>query len=178
MHTLNNIPRIMLNRIAFSLFSLLILISCKKTYENGDPTLVINEVMPVNSSTVADQNGEFDDWIELYNLSTTGINMSGYYLSDSKKDVTKWKFPEGTTLGSHSYLIIWADNDTLEAGLHANFKLSSAGEDVVLSDSHGQQLDKMSFPAQELQLTWSRVPNGTGPFKWQSPTYNRSNDSR
>jgi hypothetical protein len=156
----------------------IITISCKKTYETPDATVVVNEVMPVNSVTAADQNGEYDDWIELYNLSSSPVNLSGYYLSDNKKEPGKWKFPQGTNIAAKGYLIVWADNDTTETGLHANFKLSSEGEDAVISNPEKTILDKVSFPAQSLELSWSRVPNGTGEFKWQTPTFNKSNGSK
>lgn len=138
---------------------------------------MINEALPVNSITMPDQNGEYDDWIELFNKSSASVNLSGYFLSDDKKELGKWKFPEGTNIAAKSYLIIWADGDTTEVGLHASFKLSSTGEDVVLSDPSGVKLDKMSYPAQPLELSYSRVPDGTGEFKWQTPTYNRTNGS-
>lgn len=170
---------IMINKISYILILVFIVsISCKKTYETPDPTVVINEVMPKNTSTAADQNGEYDDWIELFNLTSATIDLSGYYLSDTKKDVTKWKFPEKTSIASNGYLIIWADNDTLEAGLHATFKLSASGEEAILSNPQKTVIDKVSFPAQTLELTYSRVPNGTGDFKWTSPTFNRSNGSK
>lgn len=156
----------------------IITFSCKKTYETPPSSIVINEVMPVNNVTAADQDGEYDDWIELYNLSSTSVNLSGYYLSDNKKEPGKWKFPQGTTIGANGYLIVWADNDTTEVGLHANFKLSSGGEDALISNPEKSIIDKTTFPAQSLELTWSRVPNGTGEFKWQSPTFNKSNGSK
>jgi hypothetical protein len=159
------------------IFLLLFIVStsCKKTYETPDPTVVINEVMPVNSSTAMDSNGEYDDWVELYNLTSKAIDLSGYYLSDTKKDILKWKFPINTIIEPHGYLIIWADNDTLETDLHATFKLSSSGEEVILTNTQKTIIDKVKFPAQTLDITYSRVPNGTGDFKWQSPTFNRSN---
>ena len=165
----------MTNKIIFIFLLAFIFYSCKKTYETPDPTVVINEVMPKNTSTAADQNGEYDDWIELFNLTSATIDLSGYYLSDTKKDVTKWKFPEKTSILSNGYLIIWADNDTLETGLHANFKLSASGEEAILSNRQKTVIDKVTFPAQTLELTYSRIPNGIGDFKWASPTFNRSN---
>lgn len=167
----------MINKTFFTVIFLISMIafSCKKTYENPESNVVINEVMPVNNVTVEDQNGEYDDWIELYNLSSASINLSGYYLSDSKKNPEKWKFPVGTSIVGKGYLIIWADEDTTESGLHANFKLSSAGEDVIFSNSEKARLDKVSYPAQALELSYSRVPNGTGEFKWQTPTFNKPN---
>jgi hypothetical protein len=170
----------MLKTIAFLAVLMILLISgsCKKYYETVPGAVVINEIMPVNSTTIADQDGEYDDWIELFNLSYAAIDLSGYYLSDSKKEIKKWKFPHGTSIAENGYLIIWADNDTNQTGLHANFKLSSAGEEVVLTKPDGTITDKTEFPAPALELSYSRVPNGKGPFKWQTPTFLRSNDSR
>jgi hypothetical protein len=170
----------MLKTITFITVLLILIISgsCKKYYETVPGAVVINEIMPVNTTTVTDQDGEYDDWIELYNLSYAVIDLSGYYLSDSKKENKKWHFPQGTSIRENGYLIIWADNDTTQTGLHANFKLSSAGEEVVLTKPDGTITDKTTFSAQTLELSYSRVPNGKGAFKWQTPTFLRSNDSR
>ncbi len=156
-----------------------ILVACEKTVDNtATGEVVINELMPVNTTTVADQNGQYDDWIELYNKSFNSIDMSGYYLSDNHKKNLKWKFPEGVSITGNGYLIIWADDDTTQSGLHANFKLSSAGEEVVLSRADGKIIDQVTFPAQSLELSYSRVPNGTGDFRWVIPTFNRNNDTK
>jgi len=165
-----------------SIFSIILLssfftFSCKKTYETPDSSVVINEVLPVNSITMPDQNGGYDDWIELFNLSSSSVSLSGYYLSDSNKELGKWKFPQGTNIPANGYLIIWADGDTTETGLHTNFKLSSTGEDVILSNPEKIKLDKVEYPPQPLELSYSRVPNGTGEFIWRTPTYNKTNGS-
>ncbi len=170
----------MAKKLAFLtiLFFLIILYSCKKTYDPAFDDVVINEVMPLNSTTVMDNYDEFDDWIELFNLSSSAKDISGYYLSDSKNKISKWQFPQGTSIAGNGYLIIWADKDTTQLGLHSNFKLSSLGEVVVLSKPDLTIIDKISFPAQTLELSYSRIPNGTGSFRWQKPTYNRSNNSK
>lgn len=133
--------------------------------------------MPVNNSTATDQNGEYDDWIELYNLSASSLDISGHYLSDSKKNIYKWQIPYGTSISGKSYLMIWADEDTTQFGLHANFKLSSSGETVVLSKPDGTLIDKVEYPAQTLELSYSRNPDGTGLFRWQKPTFNWTNNN-
>jgi len=160
-----------------SIFLVIVLsLSCKKTYEYSRINIVINEVMPVNSSTQADPDGEYDDWIEIYNLTDDGIDLSGYFLSDDKKDPGKWQFPDNTQIGPKGYLIIWADDDgAYQQGLHANFKLSSTGESVLISDPDKLEIDKMSYPEQNLELSYARTPNGTGDFKWNTPSYNKSN---
>jgi hypothetical protein len=158
------------------LFFTLVLFSCKKTYENEKSPVVINELMPVNSTTVADNYGEFDDWVELYNTSSSDIDISGYYLSDNHKKPEKWQFPQGTVIAGKNFLIIWADGDSTQFGLHTNFKLSSEGEEVVLTKPDFAITDKIAFPAPTAELSYSRIPNGTGAFKWKNPTFNKSND--
>jgi hypothetical protein len=169
----------------FFISVILILTACKKD-NNEDitktPNIVINEIMPANSSTAHDQNGEFDDWIELYNLSDSTINVSGYYLSDSKSNQTKWSFPTGTEIQSDSFLIVWIDNDTLQTGLHANFKLSSLGETVILLNADVDLLDMVSYGEQPVEIgqplvekSFARIPNGTGAFSWVIPTFNSTN---
>ena len=160
------------------LLILLIQISCDKDDENPDinKDIVINEFMAVNSYTAADQDGEYDDWIELYNLSSEEIDMSGYYLTDSKNNLTKWKFPDGTSITGLGYLIVWADGDTNQVGLHTNFKLSSLGEKIILLTPELETIDKVEFNAQTNELAYARVPNGTGDFTWQTATFNYKND--
>ena len=158
------------------LFCLCTLYSCVKQDESLNGNVVINELMPVNSSVVADQNGEYDDWIELFNKSSVPVNLSGYYLTDSKKNLVKWKLPTGTSIAANGYLIVWADKDTTQIGLHSNFKLSSLGENVLLLQPDHTIIDKVEYPGQTLQLSYSRRPNGTGTFIWQAPTFNASNN--
>lgn len=168
-----------MRRYKFYLIALLVLFiqnSCDRDDEEIDKSVVINEFMVVNSTTVADQDGEYDDWIELYNLTLEEVDLSGFYLTDSKKNLTKWKFPAGTSITGGGYLIIWADGDTTQMGLHANYKLSSLGERVILLTPELKILDKVEYDAQPNELAYARVPNGTGEFIWQVATFNGTND--
>jgi hypothetical protein len=168
----------MIKNISFLTLFFIILVSysCKKTYKNPQHDVVINELMPVNSFTVTDEYGEYDDWIELFNKSSATIDLSGYFLSDNKNDLSKWVFPQGTSISGNSYLIIWADGDSTQWGLHTNFKLSSSGEKVVLSKPDDTIIDKVTYPANSLETSYSRSPNGTGDFRWQKPTFNKTNN--
>ena len=151
------------------------IVSCKKEDLYTTSDVKINEFMATNSGTVYDQNGEYDDWIELYNNSETSVDLSGYYLTDNHKKFTKWQFPSGTKIDGKGYLIIWADNDLTQADLHANFKLSSEGEEVLLITPKLKIADYVVYGRQSLELSYSRIPNGTGPFSWQEPTYDSEN---
>jgi len=150
--------------------------SCEKTdVRLTGKTVVVNELMPVNSTVASDQDGEYDDWIELFNPTSSAIDISGYFLTDNNDKPDKWVIPQGTTLAAKGYLIIWADKDTLQSGYHANFKLSAEGEKVLFSTPEGTIINKIDYPAQNRELSFSRVPDGTGEFSWQSATYNSSN---
>jgi hypothetical protein len=137
--------------------------------------IAINEVMAVNSSYVTDQDGEFDDWIELYNNSSSAVVLDGYYLTDNAAELTKWTFPLGTTVDANDYLIIWADKDTSQTGLHANFKLSGAGESLTLSDNNLKLVDEINFGAQTSDISYGRYVNGTGSFTLMTPSYKAFN---
>jgi len=72
------------------------------------PDLRINEVMASNGSTIADEDGDYEDWIELYNAGETAVDLSGWGLSDNEGNPFKWVFPEGAAIRAESYLLVWA----------------------------------------------------------------------
>jgi len=131
--------------------------------------VVINELMAFNTSSLKDPQGEYDDWIELHNLSDQEIDLSGMYLSDNKDNLRKWAFPASTTIPPKDYLIVWADADgKAQPGHHTNFKLSQNGEIVMLIDKDEQEnkiLDSIEFGKQEKDVAYGRVPDGTGDFR-------------
>lgn len=142
----------------------------------NDFPVVINEIMADNETTVQDPDGKYEDWIELYNNSFESVDLSGYHLSDKTDNLSKWPFPEGTSIAGNGYLIIWADEDEDEAGLHANFKLSKSGEQQYFSDPAGVVLDEVIFSAQSTDMSLARVPNGLGDFAIQKATFDKNND--
>ena len=133
------------------------------------PSVVINELMADNDNIFADPQGDYDDWLELHNLTDNAVTLTGMYISDKEDEPTKWAFPENTEIPAQGYLIVWLDEDEDDPeGLHANFKLSKNGETLILvgTDAHGNQvLDSVVFEAQETDTALGRLPNGTGDFQ-------------
>ncbi len=129
--------------------------------------VVINELMASNQSAVQDPQGQFEDWIELYNTADSAVDLSGLYLTDDNNS-RRWSIPQGTMMPAMSYLLVWADEDTTDVpGVHANFKLSKSGEAVLLYDTEAHNnvlLDSVSFGAQSDNISYGRIPNGSGPF--------------
>ena len=129
-------------------------------------TLAINEFMASNTTTVADESGEYEDWVEIYNYGNTSVYLGDYYLSDKSNDATKWSFPD-QWLEAGQYLLIWLDEDQVQGPLHANFKLSAGGEFIGIFDSdanHNTLIDGLDFDTQETDVPFGRYPDGTGPF--------------
>jgi len=139
--------------------------------------LVVNEIMASNSTTVTDPNGDYEDWFELYNNTANTLSLDNLYASDSQTNKLKWQFPAGTTIAPYSYLIVWADEDLTESGLHADFKFSAGGENCVLSYADGTEVDNVVFGAQTTDMGYARNPNGTGSFVIQAPTFNANNET-
>ena len=138
-------------------------------------SLVINELMSNNKSTVKDHSGKNEDWIELYNSSNFPVSTNNLYLSDTISNLLKWKLPNSVVLPD-DYLIVWADEDGNQGSDHANFKLSNLGEIVILSNSDSTIIDSISFPTQNEDISFGRSPNGYGNFTMLTPTFKSNND--
>ena len=69
-----------------------------------------------------------------------------------------------------------ADERSNQGGLHTNFRLSNNGEQIVLSNSLGQIIYSITFPNQSTNVSYARIPNGTGPFVYNNPSFNYNND--
>ena len=140
--------------------------------------IVINEVMASNQRTIFDEDGDASDWIEVYNSSLNSVNISGYYLSDDSLNVKKWRFGN-TIIQSGGYVLVYA-SDKNRQGItpHANFKISAAGESVLLSDSTGIVIDRVDIPASAVDISYGRTNDGLLPWIFQQPTPGSKNTGK
>lgn len=131
--------------------------------------LVINE-LGASKSAVLDDHDEQEDWIELYNTTSSAIDVAGLYITDNFTNKTKYKIPAGgaaTTIQPYGYTVLWADEQPDQGPLHLDIKLSADGEAVGLYQQVGSDLltiDETSFPVQQNNFSYARIPNGIGPF--------------
>jgi spore coat protein CotH len=141
--------------------------------------VVINELMASNTGTLSDPQGEFDDWIELHNISDHDVDLTGCYLSDEPNNPRKWAFPAGTVVPTDGYLIVWADEDgSATPGLHASFKLSADGEEIFLSDTDANFnaiLDSVSFGPQSTDRSYGRTADDADVWAVMDPTPDQPN---
>jgi hypothetical protein len=137
--------------------------------------LVINEFLADNGSTKADANGQFDDWIELFNNTNNTLSLRNLYMSDTYATPLKWKLPDSLVIAPKGYLLVWADEDLTQPGIHAGFKLSASGEKIILSYADGYVVDSITFGPQGKDISFGRCTNGTGTFKAFKPTFGSEN---
>ena len=113
--------------------------------------LYINEIMASNSYTLEDEDGDYSDYIEIYNGYNYKVNLDGYYLSDDEFKTNKWML-NNITIEPKQYVIIFASSKNKE--YHTNFKLSSKGEVVTLTDNSGNIISKVSYKEMQNDISY------------------------
>lgn len=125
-------------------------------------TVLINEFMSNNHSSFQDMDGDFSDWIELYNPSDTAINLFKYGLSDDKEDLRKWLLPD-LLIRPQGYVLIFASGKDVSVPneeLHTNFSIRAVGESLCLTNSNGDIIDQTSSVILSDNQVYTRVPDG------------------
>lgn len=139
------------------------------------PLLFINEIQSQNSSTIADEASEFDDWVEVYNPNNFDVDLAGYFWSDDSIDPLRDRLGvgnAGTIVPANGYQIFWADGSESEGPTHLDFALSGAGEEVILTSPTGTiTIDVVSFPVIPQDESYGRFCDGETNFLiWGVPT--------
>lgn len=116
-----------------------------KTYGQD---LNINEFLAINEQSMLDEDGDHSDWIELYNQSDSQVDLSGWFLSDDEADRFKWRINEAEIEAQGYKLIFASSKDRKGPGeLHSNFKISSSGEALLLTNPMGVLVDNIEATA-------------------------------
>lgn len=76
---------------------------------NVQAQVVINEGSNKNYLTLADEDGEYPDWIELFNPGSTSLDLLGYGISDNSSEPFKWVMPH-FILNPGDFLIIFCSS--------------------------------------------------------------------
>ena len=141
---------------------------------SSNHNLIINEVMASNGKTVANESGNFSDWIELYNNGRSTVNLNGFGLTDRLDMPYLWTFPD-TSIHPGAFLLIWASGNidgNHQNELHTNFKINKHGETITLTDSDGAVIDMVEVPISPRDISYGRRFNGSPEwafFKKPSP---------
>ena len=127
--------------------------------------VIINEVMASNGIY---ENGHAYDWVELYNDGNKTVDISGWYLSDSKKNPTKWAFPDGAKIKAGGYITVYCTggetaNKGKDSTFYTDWAISSSGETLILSDRDETEISRIKVPEQYGNVSWGR-PAGGGEY--------------
>lgn len=123
--------------------------------------LYINEFMADNETTIADEHGNYDDWIELYNPEDVAVWLGNKYMTDDLTEPNKWQMPDAY-IDAKGFILVWADDEPDEGPFHATFKLSKDGEEIGLFNDTQQTIDEIVFGEQSADISYGREMDGAG----------------
>jgi len=132
--------------------------------------LLLNEWMCNNEFGILDSDGDASDWVEIFNPSDQSIDMSGYGLSDDISEPMKWMFPDNTTIGAQSYLVVYLSGKDKAAGgeLHASFLLGQ-DDGLYLADASAAIIDSAQMEYLPGNVSKGRTEEGYGYFAYPTP---------
>lgn len=124
--------------------------------------VVINEFLAANKKAWTNEMGQTHDWIELYNTSSSNVDLTGWHLTDEAGDA-KWRFPSGMIPAS-GYLLVYASqlDGLINGELHANFTLAPGGEYLGLIKPDGITVVSEfapSYPSQTDDVSYGLRPD-------------------
>lgn len=129
-------------------------------------------MMSSNATSLADEDGDQPDWIELYNPGNQAINLLNYGLTDDPAQPFRWRFP-AVTLGPGEYLLVFASGKNRSSAgqpLHTNFSISAGGEPIVLKSPEGITIDSLGAVALQRDISWGRLPDSADVLRYFWPS--------
>lgn len=144
---------------------------------NWDYGLFVNEIMASNKTTITDEFGEYEDWIEVYNGTNDSIWLGNFYLTDNLLLPDKWQMPD-TVIKPNGFLLLWADNQQHQGVCHTNFKLDKDGETIGLFSNGLIKIDEFEYDEQTSDISIGRLSDGGDEWIFfESPTPGESNET-
>ena len=120
-----------------------------------DGKVIISEVLPSNAYSLTDRDGDRNDWVELYNTTSSDISLNGWYLSDSN-NFRKWAFPETVVIPANGYLLVFlSGKESNESELHASFS-AGEGESITLFNSADYTYDQLRIETSKSNISVGR----------------------
>ena len=181
-----------------ALWTLLGLVTLAALPAQTQTSVVISEFMAQNETGLADDTGQRSDWIELYNAGAAPVDLAGWRLTDTTKDLAKWQFPS-RILAPRSFLLVYASGESqTNAGvpLHASFRLDNDREYLALVRPDGTIACQYTpkYPSQRPDISYGLgmlpgpltflvpegaparflVPSADGGLSWTQPGFDDS----
>ena len=138
--------------------------------------LYLSEVMPANRS-VARNNGDYFDWVELCNGSSEPVNLSRYCLTDDRQVPHKYALPDVTLKSGERLLIYCSGKPSLtdKTAYHAPFKLNGGEDHVYLYETDGSLADYLHIYKVSPEGSIGRQSRDSGVYLYETPTPSKQN---
>ena len=139
------------------------------------PYFRLNEIQSDNQSTIRDEAGDYDPWIEITNIAPVELDLEGFTLHCGDDS---WTLPAEAVVDDYGFLILWLDGEPDEGALHCSFTLSPEGGELLLEGTEGETADSVVYPSLGEDEVWARVEDGIGGwFLNLNPTPGISNNA-
>ena len=133
---------------------------------NPPASLFINEFMASNDFALPGPQGDYPDWIEIYNASDEAVMLGGYFMSDDLADPSARfqipdTYPDSVTVAAGNYILFYANKGDASSVLNLNFKLGSSGEQVGLWNPEQIFVDSITYGQQTADTSFGRYQDGS-----------------
>lgn len=136
--------------------------------------VVINEIL-ANNSSYTNSDGSTPDFVELYNPSSSPVNLAGMSFTDSTSNPRRWVVPQGAILPAQGYVVFQFDGDKPASAVNSGFGLNNNGDRLYLLTADAQVLDSVVFGLQPPDYSLGRVPSGGATWALCLPTLGSAN---
>ena len=139
-------------------------------------SLQINEICPSNIDQWVDPSFNYGAWVELYNPTSTAVNITGWYLSDNKDKLKKAKVTQTTSVPAKGFTTLWFDHYSKWSKKTIDMKLDCDGGTLCLSDAEGNLVASLEYPEAVSRCSWARTEDGGETWNYcANPTPGKTN---
>jgi hypothetical protein len=143
---------------------------------DADAVVLINEFLASNYQVNADDEGEYDDWFELYNPNPGDFPLDGFFVSADLDDPEACPLPDGLVVPAEGWLLLWADSSPQQGDDHVCFNLGRSGGELGLFTPDGDEMDAVEWTDQSTDVSAARMPDGSDNWDYDdSPTPEAAN---
>ena len=162
----------------------LLFVGCTSLMAQGAKNIKINEVVTHNTTSIQDEFGKHDPWVELVNVAYSSYNVRGMYITTDKsvlnpkmsaaermKRMTIIPNNESrTALSARQHVVFYLNSNPAEGGLHLAVKADSTTQWIALYDGNAIDLiDSVSIPALKVNCSYARVKDGSDEWAIKTP---------
>jgi hypothetical protein len=138
---------------------------------DADAVIYINEFLASNWAVNADDEGEYDDWFELYNPNPGDYPLDGFFVTNNLDDPEACPLEDGLVVPAEGWLLLWADSSTQQGDDHVCFNLGRSGGELGLYTPEGDEMDAVGWDEQSTDVSAARMPDGSDRWDFdETPT--------